>query len=85
MTTFPTPRPIEAALVAACEPIFAMIEKEARYAAEGERLIVALLDELQALDLSALLLIRRMRGRLAQCKRQATQQATTTAPKLRHG
>lgn len=86
MPTFPTPLPVAHALVAACEPIFAMIEDDPRYSAEGERLIVALLDGVHALDLTAILLIRRLRGRLEDCKRKAALLTPDPRPKSpRHG
>jgi hypothetical protein len=71
MPTFPTPPPVANALVAACEPLFAMIEKNPALLAHGERLIVALLDAAMAQDLGAMLLVRRLRGRLQECKRRA--------------
>lgn len=84
MPSFPTPPPIATALVAACEPILAMMEAEPRFAPEGERLVVALLGAADTMDFSALLLTRRLRGRLESSKRKAALaalQGATNAPR----
>ncbi len=86
MPTFPTPPPLAAALIASCEKLFAMIEQNPQCALEGERLIVALLDAAKAQDLGAVLLVRRLRGRLADVMRLAAGAPSLIPARMaRHG
>ena len=65
MPDLTTPAPIEAALLAACDALFAMIASNPDLFPSGERLILALLREAQEGKVCGSLLIRRLSARLA--------------------
>lgn len=86
MPTLNTPDAIATALTAACDALFAMIERDPALLPTGERLIRALLDEAQAQNLCGTLIVRRLSARLAGYRRRFGGPAPTLAPRgPRHG
>ena len=86
MPTLNTPDAIAAALTAACDALFAMIERDPALLPIGERLIRVLLDEAQAQNLCGTLIVRRLSARLEDYRRRFGDPAPTPAPRgPRHG
>jgi hypothetical protein len=71
MTTLTTPTAVADALVAACEPLFSLIEADPSQLPLGTALIMALLREAQAKQICGVLIIRRIQARLAMVHRIA--------------
>lgn len=77
---------IAAALTAACDALFAMIENDPATLPAAECLILAMLHEAQTKNLCARIIIQRLHARLATYQRMAAGLAPTPTPRgPRHG